>query len=181
VAQTPPQAIKVAKKEPIFLRISVRVTGGGMDNSDLFRGKDALAECVFTVTLLKRAAVLDGHADEELERVAVEDRRKFIRLQPNPVFVVTKHYDTRFGAMWKQVLILLDREDTHRRNGTRCAFLSKGTILAKGYFLVGVERFEAALFFGITLKPDVAIRVQVSESLQEGVRIFFVEIESAHN
>ncbi len=48
-------------------------------------------------------------------------------------------------------------------------------------FLVGVERFKAALFFGITLKPDVAIRVQVGKSLQKGGRTFFVEIESAHN
>ncbi len=100
---------------------------------DLFREKDALAECAFTVILTKRATVLDCHADKESERVAAEDRRKFIRLRPNPVFVVTKHNDARFGAMWKQVLILLDCEDTHRRNGARCAFLPKGTILAKGY------------------------------------------------
>jgi hypothetical protein len=94
--------------------------------------------------------------------------------------VVTEHNDTRFSTKWKQVLILLDCEDTHHQNGARCAFLPKGMILAKGYFLVGVERFKATLFFGITLKPDFAIRVQVSKSLQEGGRTFFVEIESAH-
>jgi hypothetical protein len=115
--------------------------------------------------LTKRATVLDGHADKDSERVALEDRHKFIRLWPNPVFVVTKHDNTRFGTKWKQVLIPLDREDTHCWNGARCAFLPKGTILTKGYFLVGVERFEAALFFGIALKPDFAIRVQVGKSL----------------
>jgi hypothetical protein len=59
------------------------VTGGGMDDSDLVRREDALAKLVFAVTLRKRATVLDGHADKETERIALEDRRKFIRLGPD--------------------------------------------------------------------------------------------------
>jgi hypothetical protein len=54
------------------------------------------------------------------------------------------------------------------------------TIPAKGDFAVGVEGFEASFFILITLKPDIAIRMRVGKSLQEGRRTFFVEIKSAH-
>jgi hypothetical protein len=105
-----------------------------------------LAKRVFAVALMKRATVLDGHADEEMERIALEDRCKFIRLGPDPVFVVTQHDDAGFGSMWEELVISLDREDTHSGNGPRGALFMECTILAKGDFAVGVERFEASFF-----------------------------------
>jgi hypothetical protein len=124
-----------------------------------------LAECVFAVTLTKRAAVLDGHADEEMERITPEDRHKFIRLGPDPVFMVTQNNDAGLGTVWKQIFIPLDCEDTHCGNGLRGAFFTECTILAKGDFAVGVEGFKATLFYSITLKPDLAIGMRVSKSL----------------
>jgi hypothetical protein len=128
----------------------------------------SLVKCIFAVTLTKRATVLDGHADKELERIASEDRRKFIRLGPDPVFVVTQHNDAGFGLMWEELFIPLDHENTHSGNGARGALFTECTILAKSDFAVGVEGFEASFFILITLKPDVAIRMQVGKSLQEG-------------
>jgi hypothetical protein len=49
-----------------------------------------LAKSVLAVTLTKRAMVLDGHAYKETERVSPENKHKFLRLGPDPVFVVTK-------------------------------------------------------------------------------------------
>jgi hypothetical protein len=48
-----------------------------------------------------------------MERITPEDRRKFIRLGPDPVFVVTEDNDAGLGAAWKQMFIPLDCEDTH--------------------------------------------------------------------
>ncbi len=47
----------------------------------------------------------------------------------------------------------------------RGAFFTECPILAKCDFGVGVEGFKATLFFLITLKPDLAIRMRVSKSL----------------
>jgi hypothetical protein len=162
------------------MRISVRVTGWGTDDSDLVRREDALAKCIFAVTLMKRAMVLGGHADEEMERIASEDRRKYIRLGTDPVFVVTQHKDAGFGSIWEELFIPLDREDTHSGNGMRGALFTECTILAKGNFAVGVEGFKPTFFILITPKPDFAIRMQVNKSLQEGRWTFFVEIKSTH-
>ncbi len=98
------------------MRISVRVTGGGTDDSDLVRSKDALEKRIFAVNLMKRAMVLDSHADKETERIASKDRCKFIRLVPDPVFVVTQHDDAGFGLMWEELFIPLDCEHTHSGN-----------------------------------------------------------------
>ncbi len=150
-----------------------------MGNSNLVRKEDALAKHVFAVTLTMGAMVLDGHADKEMERITSEDKRKFIKLGPDPVFVVPQHNDAGFGLMWEELFIPLECEDTHSGNGVRGALFTEYTILTKGDFVVGVEGFEASFFILITLKPDVAIRMQVGKSLQEGRRTFFVEIKSA--
>ncbi len=123
-----------------------------------------MAECVFAVTLTKRATVLDGHADEET-RIAPEDRRKLIRLGPDPVFMVPQNNNVGLGTVWKQIFIPLDCEDTHCGNGLRGTFFTECTIHAKGDFAVGVEGFKATLFFSITLKQDLTIGMRVSKSL----------------
>jgi hypothetical protein len=151
-----------------------------MDDRDLIRREDALAKGIFAVTLTKRVMVLDDHADEETERIASEDRCRFIRLGQDPVFVVTQHNDAGFGSMWEELFIPLDCEDTHSGNGMRGALFTECTILAKGDFPVGVEGSKASLFILITLKPDIAIRMQGGKSLQEDRRTFFAEIKSAH-
>jgi hypothetical protein len=61
-----------------------------------------LEKRIFAVTLTKRAMVLDGHADKETERIALEDRRKFIRFGLDLVFVITQHNDAGFGTMWEE-------------------------------------------------------------------------------
>ena len=98
-------------------------------------------------------------------RITPEDRRKFIRLGPDPVFVVTEDNDAGLGTVWKQTFIPLDREDTHYGNGSRGTFFTECTIFAKGDFAVGVEGFKATLFFLITLKPGLMIGMRVSKSL----------------
>jgi hypothetical protein len=50
-----------------------------MHDHDFLRREDTLAKCILAITLMKRATLLNGHADKETERVTPEDRRKYIQ------------------------------------------------------------------------------------------------------
>jgi hypothetical protein len=65
-------------KYPVLLRVSVRVARGWANNYVFVRREDSLAKRILAITLMKRATVLNGNADEETERVTPENRRKFI-------------------------------------------------------------------------------------------------------
>jgi hypothetical protein len=60
------------------MRFSIRVTRGWMHNHDFLRREDFLAKHILAITLTKRAMLLNGHTDQEMERVTPEDRHKFI-------------------------------------------------------------------------------------------------------
>jgi hypothetical protein len=62
-----------------------------MNNRDFLRREDSLANQILAITLMKWATLLDGHADEETERVNPENRCKFIRFGPNSVLMVAKN------------------------------------------------------------------------------------------
>ncbi len=49
----------------------------GADNSNLIGKKDALTECVYTITLMKGTTRRNHHACEETERILMEDRGNF--------------------------------------------------------------------------------------------------------
>ena len=73
-----PKSIERPLKEPIFIRGGFRIAARGANNSDLIGREDALTECVFTITLMKGTMRRDRHACEEVERILMEDRGKFV-------------------------------------------------------------------------------------------------------
>jgi len=58
VTRAPAKAIKSFEKKPIFILTSIWVPGRWADESCLLRRKNALAESVFAIPLLKAATVL---------------------------------------------------------------------------------------------------------------------------
>jgi hypothetical protein len=57
-----PKSIEHPFKEPIFIRSGFGIAAREANNSNLVRKKDALTECVFTITLTKRTTRRDRHA-----------------------------------------------------------------------------------------------------------------------
>jgi hypothetical protein len=68
--------------------VSIGITRGWLDISDLFRREDTLTKCILTVALAKKTAFLDGHTDKETKQVAAKDRREFLQFGPESVFVI---------------------------------------------------------------------------------------------
>ncbi len=61
------KTIKRLLKQPVL---------GRTYNRNFLWGQDPLTEGVFAIALPKRAALLDGKADKEAERIPMEDRSK---------------------------------------------------------------------------------------------------------
>ncbi len=53
-----------------------------------------MAECVFTVALMKKATRRHSHTGEETEQILAEDRSKFLVFLPDSIFVIPKDNDT---------------------------------------------------------------------------------------
>jgi hypothetical protein len=55
------KAIKSPEKKPIFIWLSLKITRGRLNDGNLFQGQNALAKCVFAITLAERATLFDHH------------------------------------------------------------------------------------------------------------------------
>jgi len=55
--------------------------------------------------------------------------------------------------MWKEIFFAFNGEDTHHGNGSRCALFAEVAIFTEGNSLVGLESFEAVLFFFVAQMP----------------------------
>jgi hypothetical protein len=82
------EAVQCPLQEPIFILFCVGITNGRFDNGDFVRRENTVAEGVLAVALSEFATLLNGHAHEEAHCVCPEDRRVFLGLRPNSVFVV---------------------------------------------------------------------------------------------
>jgi hypothetical protein len=144
------------------LGVSIGITRGWLDNSDLLRREDNLTKCILTVALAKRTAFLDGHTDEDTMQVATKYRSKFLKFGPESVFVIAQNHNPRFGTLRKEILITLYCQDPHSRDGSWHAFFAKGTIFSKSDFTVCVERLKTFFFFLVALQPYFTIRMCIS-------------------
>ncbi len=117
-----PKSIKHPFEEPIFIRGGVGIAARGANNSNHVGRKDALTECVLTITLTKGTTRRDRHACKETERILTEDRGKFVAFLPNMVFMVPKNNNVRIGTKRAEILILLDSKDTHGGDNSRSPF-----------------------------------------------------------
>jgi hypothetical protein len=166
VTGAPMKAIKGLKKKPIFIFASIWIPGRGSDDSGLLRRKNALAEIVFAISLLKTAMVLGQQTNQEAETIKPKNRCKAIAFGPVTSFTINQNNDTRLGPKWHQLLVLFYGEDTHRGDGLWSTFLVEGPVLSQSDFLKSTHLFNTAFLLVITLKPNLAIGMSQSQSLQ---------------
>jgi hypothetical protein len=118
--------VESTQEKSIFLGVSIGITRGWLDNSDLFRREDTLKKCILTAALAKRTAFLDGYTSKETKQVATKYRSKFLKFGPESVFKIAQNHTPRFGMLRKEILIMLYCQDAHSRDGSWHAFFCKG-------------------------------------------------------
>ena len=98
VSQTTSKAIESLLKQPIFIFHNVGITGWRTNNCDFLRRKNALAEGILTVSLLKTTTVLHCKADQKTETVKAQNRSKPIALSPIKSLMIAQNHDPRLDA-----------------------------------------------------------------------------------
>jgi hypothetical protein len=76
----------------------IEVANRWLDNCYLICRKNALAEGIFTVALLKRTMTLDSHADHEMQGVRTKDGGVLFGFCPDAVFVVAEDNNAGLGT-----------------------------------------------------------------------------------
>jgi hypothetical protein len=160
------------------LRVSIGITRGWLDNSDLFRREDTLIKRILTVALAKKMAFLDGHTYKEMKQVATKDWSKFVQFRPESVFVIAQNHNPRFGMLRKEILIALYCQDPHSRDCLWPAFFAKGTIFSQSDFTVCVEGLKTAFFLLVALQPDFTIRMCIGQSFEQCRRTLRMKVQS---
>ncbi len=112
--------------------------------------------------------MLCSKTNEKAEAVKAKNRGKAIALRPIPTLTVAQNDDPRFSSKRHEVLVLFDRQDTHRGGGPRSAFLLQGLVLTQRDTFKGAETLDSILFLVVALKPDVSIGMSCGKGLKEG-------------
>jgi hypothetical protein len=162
----PAKAIKSLEEKPIFIFASIWVPGRWSDDSCLLRRKNALAEGVFAIPLLKAVTVLSRQTNQKLETIKSKNRCKALAFGPVAPFTIAQHDNTRLGPKRHQMFVLLNGENTHRGDGLWSTVLSEGPVLAKSDFPESAHLFNIAFLLVLTLKPNLTIGMSRSQSLQ---------------
>ena len=64
-----------------------------------------------------------------------------------------------FGAGRKEILVLLNRQHAHSRNGLRGSLLMKHAILTKTHLGIGICTLNEVILFVEAVQPDLPVRV----------------------
>jgi hypothetical protein len=102
------KAIKCLQQKPIFMRISLGIAQRQTNDRNLFRRKNALAECIFAVALSQRPPLLNHKASQKAKGILTKNRSEAIAFTPNAVFMIAKDDDPRFCAKRNEIFILFD-------------------------------------------------------------------------
>ncbi len=97
----------------------------------------------------------------------MEHQGEFVQLEPDTVFMITKHINTRFSQEQIEILIFLNNQNTHGGDCLRSPFFTKGAILAKRNVAICVKTLNTALFLVITMKPYFTIWMGISQGFDE--------------
>jgi hypothetical protein len=80
--------------------------------------------------------------------------------------MISQNNNARLSVKWKKIFVLLDCQNTHRRNGTRGTLFSQSAIFTQSDFLERPETLDALLLFVVTLVPYFMIRLGVSKGFK---------------
>ena len=120
------------------------------------------------IALLENAFVLDRFGREKTEGAVLKDRGVALRLGVIPVLVVPEDDDTRLGAVGFAVLVELDLENAHGREGSRNETLAlQRKVLLLGDALNHTVLLKPPFFFGVRVEPDLTIGVGRVDGLEE--------------
>jgi hypothetical protein len=171
-----PKSIERPFKEPIFIRGGFGLAARGANNSSLVGRKDAMTECVFTITITIGATRCNCHGCEETERILTEERGKFVAFLSNMVFMVPKN-NARLGTKWVEILILLDSEDTHGGDSLRSPLFPESLIFTQRNLLIRIKVLDATHFYKKTFKPNLPVGMSVCQRLEKGRWAVPMEVE----
>ncbi len=95
-------------EQPIFVRISIRVTQRRMYDHDFVIRNNSLTKGIFAVAVIEWTVFFKSKADKELNKVTAEDGSIAIGFRPDADFVVAKNNNTRFCTKWEKILVFID-------------------------------------------------------------------------
>ena len=168
-------------KYPIFVFSGIRITRRRPNDCNFLRRKDTLTEGIFAIALFQTPTFLCRKTDEKSGAVKTKNWGEALALRPFPTLTIAQNDDPRFSSKGHEVLILLDGQDTHRRDGLWGTFLSQGSVLTQCKTFKSAKILDTVLIFIVALKPDVTIRMSCGKGLKEGRRAISMEIDSAGN
>ena len=120
------------------------------------------------IALLENTFVLDRFGREKTEGAVLKDRGVALRLGVIPVLVVPEDDDTRLGTVGFAVLVELDLENAHGREGSGNETLTfQREVLLLGDALEHLVLLEPPFFFGIRVEPNLTIRVGRVDGLEK--------------
>ncbi len=102
------KSIKCLPQKPKFMRSSAGIARRRTNDRNLFRRKNALAECIFAVALSQRPPLLNHKASQKAKGILTKNRSEAIAFTPNAVFMIAEDEDPRFCAKRKEIFILFD-------------------------------------------------------------------------
>ncbi len=105
-----------------------------------------MAKGVFAIALTERTKRGDGHASQKPKRVLTKDGGNFLSLLPDTLLMIAKNHDARFRMERTEILVFLDSEDAHSRNGAWSTIFTEITVFCKRNLFVSVKFFDAAFF-----------------------------------
>ena len=164
---TSTKAIQGLLQFPKDVPLGIGVTRWWAHYGHFIVGELGVAESVLAVTLFEHATFLSGHGSEEAQRRIHEDRGVFLALLPHPILQVAKDDNAGLRAVGGHVLIALDGENAHGRDGFWDALgqSAETLVLLERDLLVRVTVAEAILLF----KVGVPLGGAVNEILVEGL------------
>ena len=119
---TSAEAIKRLQQKPIFLGISVGVTGRRANNGCFCGKENTMAEGVFAIALLQGTAFFNCKASKETKGILMKNRCKAIAFTPDTLFKIAQCHDPRFCAKREEIFAFLNSQHAHSRDCFRRTF-----------------------------------------------------------
>jgi hypothetical protein len=117
VTRATSEAVQCLLQFPVLVWNGFGVPNRGHNDCQCVGKEGCINKSVFTVALFQKTTLLDGQAGWETKRGILQNRCEAFVFHPRMLLKITEGHDTRFSAIGIKVLIFLDNEDGHSRDG----------------------------------------------------------------